>query len=791
MPVAADLEQQLAGAVAEATGGSWKLTRCWSEKRMLCLTAEVPAATRGRQSSLLLEVRTAQPGARAYRVVGDLSFSYRHDDRVLSREQLKPLDRVVSTLAVLLSRHDFSPIVEELPAGEGGAAFPTPYHRAYLDDEAALPAEVVEAYRRNGHVLVRRALQRDVVLAARPCLLGAVEGAWPKDLPPVEQRKDAYSQSFTQITDLGLTDPRVRIFSHARRLARMAAELMGVEGVRCFCEDWLVKEPGARITPWHQDEAVFPFEAAATITCWVPLQDVGPEDGLLRFARGSHQMGIAPIEDISDVSEAEFARIIEDQGFPIDELPPVFVGDVSFHDGRMIHGAFPNRGERSRMALALHCFADGARVKRPTTPKMAAILSGSAPGRSPGDLAVSDSWPLLLGGDRGRPTVTKPRVSGPRFRLRARVLPEGSDVVDIWIAEGRLRFDPVEGAQDLTACGEFLTSGLVDCHAHISYPHERGEPADSPAWMNARRAEYAATGTTLLRDMGAVSDAISSLLDVAGLPRVHCSGTMILRHDDFPFTRTDPEQLVRACAERVERGARWVKIFADWSSDYRGRINSGFTGDDDLTYPRELLEEAVAAVHALGGRVAVHAFTRAGAVAAIAAGVDSLEHGWGVDEGLVEQMAERRVAWVPLVGIAPAMWRIARRDGQPDRAAWIERTMSSLARVLPLAHRRGVWIFAGTDLFPEVTVADEIRQLHELGLDRSACMSAGTWGARDWLGEPGLTDGAIADFVLYAADPRADLGVLLRPEVIFVGGERVTPSLARVRPRFVSWAERD
>jgi imidazolonepropionase-like amidohydrolase len=309
--------------------------------------------------------------------------------------------------------------------------------------------------------------------------------------------------------------------------------------------------------------------------------------------------------------------------------------------------------------------------------------------------------------------------------------------------------------------------------------------------MNAHRADYAVTGTTLLRDMGAVSDAISSLLDAPGLPRVHCAGTMILRHDDFPFTRTPPERFVRACAERIERGARWVKIFADWSSDYRGRVNSGFTGGDELTYAPELLEEAVSTVRALGGRVAAHAFTRAGAAAAIAAGVDSLEHGWGVDEALVEQMATRRIAWVPLVGIAPAMWRIARRDGEPDRAAWIEQTMSALGRLLSVAHRRGVPIFAGTDLFPEVTVADEIRQLHELGLDRAASVAAGTWLAREWLGEPGLADGAIADVVLYARDPRTDLDALLHPEVVFVGGARVAPSLARVRPRFASWAERE
>jgi imidazolonepropionase-like amidohydrolase len=231
-------------------------------------------------------------------------------------------------------------------------------------------------------------------------------------------------------------------------------------------------------------------------------------------------------------------------------------------------------------------------------------------------------------------------------------------------------------------------------------------------------------------------------------------------------------------------------VFVDWSTDYRGRVNSGFTGDDPLTYAPELLERAVAAVHELGGRVAAHCFTRAGAEVAIGAGVDSLEHGWGVDRELVLRMAERRVAWAPLVGIAGHMWRIARRDGEPERAVWIEGALDELARFLPEAEARGVTLLAGTDIFPQVTVADEIRELHALGVSRPAALAAGTWGARAWLGEPGLEDGAPADVVVYAADPREDPAVLLEPRLILAAGRRVPASTERIRPAYVPWRER-
>jgi imidazolonepropionase-like amidohydrolase len=293
----------------------------------------------------------------------------------------------------------------------------------------------------------------------------------------------------------------------------------------------------------------------------------------------------------------------------------------------------------------------------------------------------------------------------------------------------------------------------------------------------------------LLRDMGALDDQICRLVDVPGLARVQPCGQMILRTDSFAFTKTEPEQLVSACLERIKQGARWVKVFADWSDDFSGHQNSGFKDSDEVTYPLEVLSQAVREVHAAGGRVAAHCFTKAGAEVSILAGVDSLEHGWGLDDSLVHMLAERNIAWVPLVGIAPHMWRVAHAAGETERCAWIVQTMSDLGRLLPLAEALGVRVLVGTDMFPSVTVIDEIRQLCELGLSPEAAVGGGSWGARAWLGETLLTHGAPADLVLFQQDPRKDLGVLTQPRLILVGGTRVAPSFAHARPVFVTWSQ--
>lgn len=780
------LRDRLASSIEAATAGRWRLHRLERWGDCLRLAVELDDDDRGR--SLVLEVRTATADARSYKILDGYGLSYQGEALPAGRERL---DLVLAAIARVLREQGFDPGADpvERDHGRGPASFPTPYHRAELDREMGLGDACIAAFRRDGHLLVRRALRRDLVLAARPPMLAALSTP-PQEASSKDAREDAYARAFRQITDLGHHDPTVRAFTHGRRVLRMAADLMGVQAVRLFCEDWLIKEPGAGITPWHQDEVVFPFEAEQTITCWIPLQDVGSSDGLMRFATGSHRLGLAEIEDISDSSEREYGRIIDRHGLTVDVQPPVFMGDVSFHHGRTIHGAFANDSDRSRVVLALHCFAEGARIKEPTTPKMARLLATAQPGAAPGDPARSQRWPLVFERDRSRIEIVEP-PAGERFHLRARLLPEAAELRDVWIEGGRIRLEPVAEAVTLAPVGGYLTTGLVECHGHISYPQDEGSPVGTQAWMDDKRAEYAATGVLLVRDMGAVGDEIMGLVDRPGLPRVQPSGTMILRYDESPFTRTEPEALVATCVRRMEAGARWVKIFADWSSDYRGRVNTGFRGDDALTYPPELLAAAVEVVHERGGRVAAHCFTRAGAEAAIRAGVDSLEHGWGVDERLLDEMVEAGIAWAPLVGIGVHMWKTARRDGEADRMLWVQDAMASLARHLPLAVDRGVRLLAGTDMFPEVTVADEVLQLCELGVEPAAAVASASWAARAWLGEWGIEEGAPADLVLFGEDPRADPHVLARPELILSGGERVTPSTAHVRPRRLCWRQRE
>lgn len=394
------------------------------------------------------------------------------------------------------------------------------------------------------------------------------------------------------------------------------------------------------------------------------------------------------------------------------------------------------------------------------------------------------------GGERGTgrtmPIVSTPIPSG---RVRATLLPEGREA-EVWIRDGLLQLDGPADAPLLAPPGGFALSGLVDSHSHLSWPHFPGMPSHTTPFMDGNRQIYAELGTTLLRDMGSDRDEVCGLADVPGLPPVRTSGTMLLRDDVWPLTDTPPERLRAAMLERLAKGASWVKVFADFSSDFQGRENPGFAGDDALTYPLELLRDAVDAVHAAGGRVAAHCYSPEGTRVSIDAGVDSLEHGWGLDASLLPALAAREIAWIPLVGIAGQMRELALRHHDPDKLRWIDERMAALQALLPQAVKAGVKVFAGTDWFPNPSVGDEILELHAFGLTATEALAAGAWAPRRWLGQPGLEAGARADLVLFRDDPRLRLDALLRPELVVIGGRRVTPHPERhLAPNRVRWSE--
>jgi imidazolonepropionase-like amidohydrolase len=363
--------------------------------------------------------------------------------------------------------------------------------------------------------------------------------------------------------------------------------------------------------------------------------------------------------------------------------------------------------------------------------------------------------------------VTASRL--PDLHLSGVVLPAGEHR-DLWVRDGRITFEPVPGAETVSR-GGFLLPGLVDAHCHVGIGRG-GVPVDDVPVLREQALAERDAGVLALRDCGSPVDT-RALDEHPDLPRIIRAGRHLAaprRYIPGLAIELSPGDLVDAVRVQARRGDGWVKLVGDW-------IDRG-VGDLAPEWPADVLREAIAAAHEEGARVTAHTFGTDALPALIAAGIDCIEHGTGLTEELVGDMAVRRTAVVPtLVNVANFPGFAAAGETKfPAYATTIRRLHAGSGAVVRAAFDAGVPVFAGTDAGGGIDhgrIADEIRALHSAGLPAEAALAAGSWAARDWLGLPGIDEGAEADLVVYDTDPRADLDVLARPQRMVLRGALV------------------
>jgi imidazolonepropionase-like amidohydrolase len=353
------------------------------------------------------------------------------------------------------------------------------------------------------------------------------------------------------------------------------------------------------------------------------------------------------------------------------------------------------------------------------------------------------------------------------LRVRGRALPDG-EPVDLY-ADGDLwTTDPVAAAE-LVAEG-WLLPGLVDAHTHPGAA-DPGQPLDQQLLRKDLR-RHVASGVTMIRSPGLAGEPPGWFGRDDDVPRAVHAGQWIAQHGQFFdgwARRADHAELPALAAAQAQRTG-WAKLIGDWRHD----------GEP---IPAAVLAAVVAAVHAVGGRVAMHAQQGTGSAAAVAARVDSLEHGMGLDPALLAQMAAQGTALTPtLTVITGSLEHFASRPDDPVKD-WYVGGASVHGQLCAAAAEAGVTILAGTDSRPHGRVADEIRALAAAGVRPHDALAAGSWAARAYLGLPGLVPGAPADAVIYDTDPRADLGQLDHPRAVILRGQLRHRTRARGSPR--------
>ncbi|HEX2884346.1 MAG TPA: amidohydrolase family protein [Candidatus Limnocylindria bacterium] len=344
-----------------------------------------------------------------------------------------------------------------------------------------------------------------------------------------------------------------------------------------------------------------------------------------------------------------------------------------------------------------------------------------------------------------------------------------------------------DGTEVIDCAGTSFVPGLVDCHSHVTGPggaHWIERFSDPPETLLAV-AEHngrmgMAAGVRWMRDVGSPigtdpHDGRTRALALgvrdrwrgrADRPYLRAAGSWLFRAGSAPIETAvaveTADELVAAAAGQLDDGADLLKLYMDGP-------------DLDVSpWTANEVSRVVELAHGRGARVAAHSGRISGARAAVAGGVDSIEHGFDLDDDLATEMSRRGTTLVSTLAVmrswlsfgrTTTIERFAADEGRTRIEARLEQATASVRS----AHRAGVAIATGSDFgggsLRANQLAWEVESLVAAGLEPHDALAAATWRGGELLGEPQagvLHEGGPADFFCVHGDPLSDPASLWR-----------------------------
>jgi len=349
---------------------------------------------------------------------------------------------------------------------------------------------------------------------------------------------------------------------------------------------------------------------------------------------------------------------------------------------------------------------------------------------------------------------------------------------------------------------ETVMPGLWDCHTHL-FGLARGRieigeslAAQSPhigvlrAAKDLERALRA--GITSVREVGGYGTYLAAAVEegvVAG-PAVYAAGSplsqtgghadihflpyrdaidLFERHFGAPGICDGPDDCRRIVRRQLRLGARVIKVCA--SGGVMSQVDHPIHQQFSLNELKAIVEEAERAERV----VAAHCHGKPGIIAAVEAGVRTIEHGSYLDEEAAAAMVENEAILVPTRFIVEHLLALGQNPAVPDYA---RRKMAEIGdrhmRAMTTAVAAGVRVAMGTDVWGSDVWgrnAEELGHLVEAGLTPLEAIEAATSTGPLTLGPQAPRSGLLeagydADVITLAGNPLDDVTILSKPEMI-------------------------
>ena len=347
-----------------------------------------------------------------------------------------------------------------------------------------------------------------------------------------------------------------------------------------------------------------------------------------------------------------------------------------------------------------------------------------------------------------------------------------------------------EGAKVVDLGGKTMLPGIFNCHVHMCSDAGNGQKEHLSDAASAIRGIknlriLVNSGVTYIRDAGS-PNYIDIDLHEAQLrgdiiaPEMQTAGRCICMtggHGHDSGREADgPDDCRKAAREQLKAGASWIKVMATG-----GVMTKGVEpGSRQLT--EEELRAAIEEAHKAGAKSFTHAQGMEGIKNALRAGVDSIEHGFFMDDWCFDFMKEHNVFFVPTLA-APYWIKVhGTAAGIPDyMVRKVENTIEAHQDTFRRAHKAGVKIALGTDAGTPFNKYDltcyECVLMVENGMTPMKAIQCGTINAAELLSvdatHGSITPGKRANFSIFEEDPLNDIHALLNCAMTVIGGKVV------------------